>query len=597
MNLRHNLRAPWLRNCCMVALLLVAFLHCQPAVAQDTDTEPVTLTRPLVVFNLSSYEKLLDEISYIFDTVERPDLMDIIKSLIKNNLRDLKGVSKDQPMGVMLFLRSVFPPQIEPILYMPVENIEEATETVQERGNLVKKTDEGRYKIVNARRTRYVRVQGKYAFVFLGDAENAEEVLDRKFPDPAGYAKRMSRQYDFCISLDLTSVPDGMKQLGMGFLKAQSATEMQQRDDEADGVYQIRRAQAERTLNGIDLLLKHGERLEFGIDASREERTVKLEVQVDARKDSPLAKNIDEMNSKRSYFSRLFNEDAAFSFSTSAAFDDTERDMYLKVLDGVEIELLSRIDEDKPDLNPQPITNIIEALRKTAKMQHTDIFLQCYGQPPELRAIGGMRVKDGTAIGSGLAYIAEQFKDEPGLQTLEINQDSHQNVAFHRLGSKDDRGVEVVGANPAIYVGVSSQVLWFAVGGDGAMDQLKTTMDTLMLPSDKPRSQERPPAIRVVFNAKQWMGLLKTDDSEVDPEDERAVRRSDFRNMQAEIVKKAFENGDDRLEIDLRPVQSGARLQLKLDEGFVRMIGGMAATGFDMRGERRGRRRRPDGDE
>ena len=127
----------------MVALLLVAFLHCQPAVAQDTDTEPVTLTRPLVVFNLSSYEKLLDEISYIFDTVERPDLMDIIKSLIKNNLRDLKGVSKDQPMGVMLFLRSVFPPQIEPILYMPVENIEEATETVQERGNLVKKTDEG----------------------------------------------------------------------------------------------------------------------------------------------------------------------------------------------------------------------------------------------------------------------------------------------------------------------------------------------------------------------------------------------------------------------------------------------------------------------
>jgi hypothetical protein len=342
------------------------------------------------------------------------------------------------------------------------------------------------------------------------------------------------------------------------------------------------------TVEGLDMMLKHGERLELGVDANQEERKIKLEVQIDARKDSPLAKSLDEMNSKRSHFTRLLDDDAAFSFSTSARYNDLERDTYLKMIDGLELTILARIDEDKPELNPQPIIQVLESLRQTVKMQHMDLFLQCFGQPPELKVIGGIRVKNGESIASGLTYLIGQFKDEQALQTLEMNQDSHQNIAFHRIGSKDGRGASVLGANPALYVGVSSQVLWFAVGGDGVMEQLKVTMDTLVQPSNEPRSSERPPAMRLIFNAKQWLGLAKTDDpDDVDQEDERAVRRSQFRNRRIEVFRSAFENGDDRLAVDLRPTESGGRIQLQLDEGFVRFFAGRAATGFDRNRERR----------
>lgn len=611
MKQRHKIIARWQRVCLAALLVTVSFI-CHPISAQDTDTdgESVTLARPLVVFNLASYDKMLSELGYIFETVERPDVMESMTERLDERLSSLKGVSKDQPMGVMLFLRGGFPPKVEPILYVPVENVDEAIETVQTKGSLVKKVEEDFYKVVTPSETRYVKLQDKYAFIFLGDDDVAEEVLDRKFPNPSGYTKRMSRQYDFGISLDLTSVPSGMKQLGMGFLRAQAATEMQQRDDEPEGLYVMRRAQAERMIEGLDLMLKHGERLEFGIDASQEERVVKLEFQLDARKDSPLAKNIDEMNSKRSHFTKLFDENAAFTVSTSAKFEDLEREMYLKVVDGGELELLRLIEEEKPEINPEVVTSIMGAVRQSIKMQHFDGFLQCYGQPPELKAVGGIRLKNGESIATKLPYLVEQLKDDPlfsVLASVEVNKDTHQNVAFHKLPSVGDRGSNIVGANPGVYVGISSQVLWFAIGGDSAMDQLKTTMDTLALPSDQPRSVERPPAMRLVFNAKQWLGLAKTkDESEIDQEDQRAVRRAGWQNKRTEILKSAFEDGDDRLEIDVRPVESGLRVQLKLDEGFVRLIGGMVATGFDFRqrmreeggGEGRQRfRGRPTGDE
>ena len=52
-------------------------------------------------------------------------------------------------------------------------------------------------------------------------------------------------------------------------------------------------------------------------------------------------------------------------------------------------------------------------------------------------------------------------------------------------------------------------------------------------------------------------------------------------------VPQAFQGGKDRLQVDVRPSENGMRMQLKVEEGFLKLLG--AAIG---RGVEEGRRRR-----
>ena len=583
-------------------------VHAQAAA--DEETEKETLAQPLAVVNVAGLERILSDITFVFEAADRIEMMDGIEDALEK-ANNLEGFDRTRPMGVMIFLTAGFPPSPEAVGYLPVDSMETLLKTAELGPVVGKKVSETRYEIIGAQRTMYVRMQDNYAFI-----GTSEELLDREFPNPERYNKTLTSLYDVAAAADLSTVPKGMKDVFLSFLKIQLGSQMQRRDDEPIGVHKVRAANAERSMEVIELIIKHAKRLSIGLNASEEDRNAKFELRIDANEDSPLAEYLQDINEKRSSFERLIDENNPLTVSFSMSISERDRDMYTEMLEGAELELNYQlsgkgkdIDRNAPPEN-RGVKQVFTAFKDTIQAGHLDAFVQFFGDPKKsFVAIGGMKLLSGTAAADGMQQLMTTFQDAEEIKALEMNVSEHQNVAFHRIQPDRSRAQDrrVYGGPPALYVGAAPRTLWFAVGGDDALPNLKLTMDKMAAPPEvDPRLVEKRPPFRAVFNGAAWMNLPSNDEDEKDPseyKDEkaaaRAARNKERAAQRREWAKNALTEGEDRLVVDYRPVDNGARLQIELDEGFIRMLGQAIAWRSEARAERRaerGNRRRPNDD-
>jgi hypothetical protein len=185
-------------------------------------------------------------------------------------------------------------------------------------------------------------------------------------------------------------------------------------------------------------------------------------------------------------------------------------------------------------------------------------------------------------------------------------------VTPREVRSDDER---LYGGKPDFYVGTSSRVLWFAIGGNDALTTLHTSMDTLLnAPPAEQGSGDRVP-VSVTARVAPWLELPERqfdDDEEgfegfeaeaipvptegggdedeegaAEREARRAERRARFRQARQEqaaelraMAEEAF-SPTDALRLDVRPTDSGLRTRITLDEGFIKMLGMAIARGYD----------------
>ena len=109
----------------------------------------------------------------------------------------------------------------------------------------------------------------------------------------------------------------------------------------------------------------------------------------------------------------------------------------------------------------------------------------------------------------------------------------------------------VYGESSSLYMGAGKSVLWFAVGGEEAVVELKHAIDQVAEPVRNP-TQALP--FQFVVNVSEWLEI-------VDP-----LKR-------ATLSRQALTDGKDSVRFDIQGIQDGMRLRLRFDEGFTKLIG------------------------
>lgn len=571
---------------CFAFLFLVADLVVIPlgrdcAQAAAAQEKPETNGRkgpqiPLVVIHVASVERLLGDVDYLFKTAGRPELSEVVSGLVENNLGDLKGMDRGKPFGLMLFLKSGLTPRPTPVGFLPVNSIDDLMKTVSRGPLKAKKVDgkDDRYDLVGPRRTFQVRLLDGFAFV-----GNDEEIMDGELPDPVRMTEQLSSRYDIAASVNLKSMPEGMKAVFLDFLRASAETELQRRDDEPEGRHRLRRANGLSLLELIDQLLTQGENLTVGWNTSEKSRNAVVEFHVNAAPDSKLAKYLKDIGGKRSYFSSLLNRHVPLTASLSWMMDARGKKVLDELLKVAQEQLSSQLpgnqDGTKGADADDSVRRLFKPLAATAQNGHADFFVQFIGEPPgKFVLIGGMRVVDADALGLAVTDILRRIADSPNLADLKLNADSHQGIAFHRIEGKKIRRQDerLYGKKPGLFFGAGGNAVWFAVGGDNAMPELKKAMDQVAERSENAadgRDSNAP--LQIVANLSSWVGLDGPADAGTGPQPVR------------ELAREAFSKGADRLRIDIRPTDNGARLRIELDEGFIRLIGLGLARRYDRR--------------
>lgn len=557
--------------------LVPATLLAQGATPTDKPKKPKEPAKPLVVLNIASINRVLDNAAYLFKQIERPELMDFIGAGLAN-LRDFKGIDRDKSGGVMIFLAEGLLPQPVPIAFVPVSDINELTQTLANTPVKLQASPdaEDRYELVPKNGPKqYVRLVKGYALI-----TQTPENLDREFVDPGEFTESLSSRYDIALSANLKTTPEPVKILLLNVLRTSTQAGMQQRDEEPEGAYRIRKAQAEGNLHFFEGLLKEGEEATLGLKVDRETRKGVFDLTIRAKQDSGFAKELmGEI--KPSYFAAAIDSTVPLSVSISGKLDKFQQKQYHEFISITELEAnrgLAKLPANaKREEIPQlaAIKSFVESLNATVDNGHLDGFLQFHGDPEKtFTVLGGVRLLEGRKFGEGLQDILNRLKNETAPFDIELSASSHGDVVFHRLTPKNIRKQEqrVYGETAAVYVGTDNNAIWFAFGEQEALSKLRSAMDRVEASKAQAPKLDDVVPVQVVVNMSQWVKLNANKNERVGP----------FNKIAQEAFNQA---GNDVLRLDLRPIENGFRMRAQLEHGFLRLLGLGIARQIDGRQE------------
>lgn len=592
------------------------------AMAQDSEAGegapslirvPKLGTNPLVVVTLASIENAKGKFTALCEIAGTPETAEQIIDGINEATDTLAGVDITQPGGLAVYLNSVFPPRFEFVVFAPVVDTDAFMKTL-ELGPVISTPvpgSDGRFELLGPTRTSQVRVENGYAFIQLPFMEPDEE-FDRQLLDPVTHLSSITGQYDVSVTLDVDSVPRLTRNLLLNFVSSTMSTRMQQRDEEADGLYEMRRAWMQGDIDALKLLLDECRRVSIGMTVRPETRVANIDVLMDVREGSAMLQEILNSTTKPSYFTPILNDDAAVSLSLSQIIPDRDRQRYIGVLEGFKKELARQVLVKKlgPELDEvSPVFRAVTGLQDTFAEGHLDAFGQCFADSNEkLVVIGALRVEDGQQIAVGIREMLERLEGQDGFDRLQIGYGEQAGIEFHRIGFTEiDAGRDAVfGENSGCVFGCGSRSLWFAVGGDETLDTLAAVMDQLQAAYETPTELRRTSGFRVILNVDE---LIRLGDS-ADAANSAAAALNEAENEQAEVKvvdpgqdpprrrrtsggfggrrrqrwaetqkanreswRKSFAEGGDRIRIDYQPTENGARFRIELGEAFIKGIG------------------------
>jgi hypothetical protein len=528
--------------------------------------ESTSIDYPLVVINAASVNRLQDSARVMFESAERPDMVEVVQRWTANTLKELKGVDRTRPFGMMLYLRSGFIGAPIGITYVPITNLDDALETLAYGTGTVSPVDgKGKYNDIRYGENFKIRTRQVGGYLFMVGPDGEDDTLDKIFPDPVKLTSRLASQYDFAVSLQIKNVPPTIKSVFIEYLKMSSQAELQQRDGEPESAYRLRRANGDSWLELADRILTQGEEITLGSKMDGETRKAHVDFEISGTSDSKLAKFFQDMAGKRTYFGNLLTNPSTFTMSASWLLSEKQRPLLTSFFEAAKKDIAKETEKN----NKQGINKLLDPLFKvllaSADVGHVDLVAQLVGTEPQkfalvaaARVVGSRNLPN--QITDLLQYVKDNESDNDLLAKLEIGANEIDSLPVHRLeiNPPDKPGQRMFGETAHLYFYASPQALWFAFGGDSAMDNLRDAVAQVALPQDPQQGRNRIPFM-FVTHASNWLTVASDEQP----------RAAEF-NEQA---RASFKSENDAMQILVRPTDSGVRLRVEFEEGYIALMG------------------------
>lgn len=580
---------------CLLAVLAVG--RSLPALAQENSTPVVDA--PLVILHATGVERLIQRFDSMFTSAGRPEVTAQTLDLVKNSLNDLDGMDRTKPFGMMLYLKPGLS-GMAGVGYAPVRDLDKFLHTLSMGSGDFQKTEgkPGRHTITNNNGQVY-HALNRDGYLFIVSDADADE-LDRNFPAPEKMVSRLNSRHDLAASLMIKNVPPATRQIFVTFLQTQAMAEMQQKDDEPEAAYRVRKANGENVLELIEKIVTKGEELTLGGRIDEKTGQGEIDLEVAGSPDSQLAKFFQDMTGRRSLFANILKQPSMMTMAMSWQLDEKQRKAFTALMEfGPEeadrFAAREGVEGAKAILEP-----LAQTLLRSSEAGHLDGFMQLAGEGEGGHALlAGVRITDGAnfpkQLQEALKFAQAKFSSNDQVAAMELDVEQIDNFPVHRLAitPPDRPGKWMFGEGSHLYVFASTQALWLAFGGDEAMATLKASVEAAKKPAAP--GDERQPRVPFVFQtrAQRWVTVRAESGAEEPPADAnpRRPQRNALARANAarfrEQVNESFDDQNDGLRIEVRPTDAGARFHMEFQRGWVGLLGRMIATQIDRSTESR----------
>ena len=428
----------------------------------------------------------------------------------------------------------------------------------------------------------------RYHDTILYEAE-FEDLFTMELPTAEGIRSAIDGSTDVGFKAYLDRIPLGMRQLGWSMLSSAAGSQLQQRDDESDTAYNMRRSSG-------DLVLALIQSVMFDVDsadgwarfANSEDGSLRGQLRVRARNNSQLGGRLLEAAGS-SRFAPILSDDAAATF-----------------------HLCVKLPEDAPN-----------ALLATAKW-FTETMGKEFSADPQMVAAGEMMagvltgisehrnlellMKAGwTKASDGVLYGGLQLNENPELLKnvhYVLLHLPNANEAIEKMMTLEDRqGLQVIvfrfpddvvegmrqaiGANIThLYLAHQNSCLWYAAGTENAVEIIRQSVERCTQNTRAART----PLISGQLDLERWLGYPQDDPAKITSMiswlDENAgwfpltpmmMLIGGERRKPSSLMHRVFElGGDQKANFSLEADESGLLLQVSLGEAIANyMVAGM----------------------
>jgi hypothetical protein len=290
-----------------------------------------------------------------------------------------------------------------------------------------------------------------------------------------------------------------------------------------------------------------------------------LEVTLTAKPDSEFAKMMRNSAGQTTSFRAIINDAQPLSAASSTRLDDRTKKAYQEILAALRAQI--ELDMLAEGRNTAFLEGLEDSLGATFEEGNLDLFAQVVAaEPQKFVILGGARIVGGATFGAALTQLLTELQSDPDAGAIDLNLSTHQGVVIHRLGERNgtaDEGEQrFFGGNPSLYLGTGPDAVWLAIGTDEALRQLQQAIDLYRESAGKPdTSNIRRPPFQLVARLARWLQLPANDRGGRGPSQGR------------QLAEQAFTGEDDALRIEMYPTETGLRIRIQLDEGFLRLIG------------------------
>lgn len=304
---------------------------------------------------------------------------------------------------------------------------------------------------------------------------------------------------DVRAEIDLREVPRLLKQQLWTGLQTKAMTYLQQFDNEKAEDHAVRSALGKGRLELLKAAMFDVDKVSFSTRFSKEAaQPIKLKLKVEAREESMLATTLAAVGRSRSSLKKLRDEDSPLMVSSTIALPDWLQPVAVNFSKSVQAKLKESADDESTSLL---LDQVFHPINDTLGKGVLDAVVSMNGEPTTgATLVGGLKMLESEDFQTALETLLVIQPMSDGYR-LSQSKAGSQPVLTLSTTAAFEKGSEPIPVT--IHLAGSEGYLWFAVGGDSALEVLKQHLEqskSFVTSS----SMARPLEVRLKLS--QWLG-------------------------------------------------------------------------------------------
>ena len=423
---------------------------------------------------------------------------------------------------------------------------------------------------------------------------DAPELHDMRLPKVEDLTlKREQDSLDLYADVDLSQVPQAYKEVFWNAIKIKANAFLQKYDEEPDEEYAVRKASGQFSMELTRAAILEVDRIRMSLTFVKGEEPLNLDLVVDARKNSNLAKQLGAVSRGVSGFNSLRKKKSPLTIASAWQMPENFRNMAKAAFGKGKLQLEEQLASEADGL--LAVEEMFEVLAETVDAGAADAIVKLGGDPETGFALyGGLRVKGADLLAKNLSTALNGLPAAPENQIHVTREDDRDFLSF-RLDELYLPGEENKQLPAQLHFTVANSCLWFSVGGPTSFDVLKSVLTE----AEENRSDRDAPAAPFVLDLhlSDWLKSAETEAanefSEVPMQSlqrfEQAMHRTfaeqfsfsasipgleskskmEFRDS---YLKKAIEDGQDDLHVEIDTSPKSVRAKVQVGEGIIKFV-------------------------